>query len=310
MDAFDPGQTLQRTWGSDRGGDRCSAPDGEARARDVRRGRPPLPPAERPPEPRETDDGTGSRMPLVLMASLGAHALAGAVLAALPAIVLPGPAETIEIEVLALPPEPAAAPPPPVVAPPPPPPEPIVRTVRPPRERVEPEIAPLPEVPAVPAPPDLDEVFGEPAAPLETMAAEGTGFAMPAGSPDGRAGGVAGGHGLGGVAAAPVGPTGDEIRRARRDYARRVRELLQGNASYPMAARVQRLQGRVELALRIGRDGRLVGARVATSSGYSVLDDAAIASAHGLGSFPAPPSLVPWDASEELRTSLQYQLTR
>jgi TonB family protein len=46
---------------------------------------------------------------------------------------------------------------------------------------------------------------------------------------------------------------------------------------YPMAAREQRLEGVVVLSVLVRPDGRVEDARVASSSGASVLDDAALA---------------------------------
>jgi protein TonB len=262
---------------------------------------------------------TPPTLPAVLALSLGAHLVAGGLLAILPAAsTFVGGEQQIEIELAILPPtqipvpEPAIVPEPEPVAPPLPEPAP-----RPVRERPEPAaaaIAPEPEPEPAPtptsAPPSIDEVFGDPA-PLSALTGTGGGDAIAAGSATGAPGGVGEGRAGGSrVAASPAGPSADEIRRARRAYARAIHDLLASHARYPVSARAQRLHGRVELALRITAEGRLASARVIASSGYPLLDDAAVATAHDIAAFPAPPSLVTWDAREELRTSLVYELTR
>jgi protein TonB len=253
------------------------------------------------------------RLPALLALSVGLHAALATALVALPTAPVTGspPPVTLEFEVSAV----APAPPAPVeapVAPPPteatPVPE-IVRTT--PRAS-----APVAEPVAPVAPPSLDEVFAEPAAALPSLSAEAGAFAVTAGASDGVAGGVAGGHGAGATEASstgaaeasPAGPSPDAVRRARRAYVQRLGDLLRAAARYPLAARRERRTGRVELALRVSADGVLTGVRVVGASGHPVLDDAALETARSLGSLPAPPSLVPWDAQAEVRTSLVYEL--
>ncbi|MDQ3033087.1 MAG: energy transducer TonB, partial [Myxococcota bacterium] len=106
------------------------------------------------------------------------------------------------------------------------------------------------------------------------------------------------------------GPSAEEIRRARRAYADRVRELLGRAARYPTPARRGGIEGRVVIGLRIAEDGRLLAARVTGSCGYSMLDEAALAAANDLSRVPAPPSLVAWRSADELRVPIVFELTR
>lgn len=293
---------------------------------------PPAPERERTAVEREP----GASMPLVLMASLGAHVLFGVALAALPvaASLASHEPQMVELEVAPLPvPEPIAEPDPiaePIAEPEPelvPEPEPV-RAPRPERVAAAPAPAPEPPPPAAAeppppssAPPSLDDVFGEPPPPLPSLtAAGGSGFAVAAGSADGAAGGVPGGRGrtvgatsragTGEGTGAGTGPSADEIRRARRAYAERVRELLSRLARYPVPARRSGLEGRVVVALRIATDGRLLGARVSSSCGYSMLDEAALTAANDLRQVPAPPELSSWDNGDELRVPIVFELTR
>ncbi|WP_236604455.1 energy transducer TonB family protein [Sandaracinus amylolyticus] len=294
------------------------------------------PPAPTPPRRERERDESGASIPVVLMLSLGAHVLLAVVLTALPASAsLSLGAPMIEIEVSM--PAPTIAPPEPEpeVVPEPEPeiaPEPVreaPRVAAAPRPERAPEPAaaepppPAPEPPSS-APPSLDEVFGEPPPPLPSLTAAGgeaAGFAVPAGSADGAAGGVPGGRGRAigasgigtgnGTGPAVSGPSADEVRRARRAYAERVRELLNRVVRYPVPARRGGIEGRVVVALRIANDGRLLATRVRTSCGYALLDEAALAAANDLRQLPAPPSLAGWDsAGDELSIPVVFEITR
>ena len=56
----------------------------------------------------------------------------------------------------------------------------------------------------------------------------------------------------------------------------KLRGALAAHFVYPMLARQRNWQGEVLLAFRLEQDGRISGARVARSSGYSLLDQAAL----------------------------------
>jgi protein TonB len=192
----------------------------------------------------------------------------------------------------------------------PPPPE-VVHRERPrPIETPEPEVAPEPEVQA---PPSIDDVFAEPPPPAAMMTSDattGSAFAMAPGELGGVPGGRPGGHGTSLVSAhAPApqaGPSDADRRRARRSYVHAVEELVRAHTRYPRAASREGLQGRVELALRIGDDGRLLAVRVATTSGHSLLDDAAIAAAREIDRMPAPPLVAALGATDEVRVGVVY----
>ncbi|AKF08022.1 TonB family protein [Sandaracinus amylolyticus] len=292
------------------------------------------PPAPTPRERREHGEA-GASIPLVLMASLGAHALLAVVLTALPASAsLSLGAPMIEIEVSM--PEPTIAPPEPEpeIVPEPEPeavPEPVreqPRVAAAPRPEREPEPAaaepppPAPEPPSS-APPSLDEVFGEPPPPLPSLTAAGGeagAFTVAAGSPDGAAGGVPGGRGRAvgasgvgsgnGTGAGTSGPSAEDVRRALNAYKERVRDLLARIVRYPVPASRSGIEGRVVVALRIANDGRLLSARVRTSCGYALLDDAALEAANELRQVPAPPSLVAWDSNRDLVIPVTFEITR
>ena len=73
-------------------------------------------------------------------------------------------------------------------------------------------------------------------------------------------------------------------------YAKEVQERIAKNVTYPKAARESKQQGTVELALSILRSGALVSASVNKSSGYTILDEAAMETVHRLSPYRAFPS--------------------
>jgi protein TonB len=210
-------------------------------------------------------------------------------------------------------PRPAPAPPPappPVDVVPPPAAAPATptRAARP--APIEPEAsAPAPLAPA-PALPSADDIFGEPP-PAPAVMAGGAGAGGPAVSAGtGSApGGVLGGTGTtaGSSGPAAAGDEDDALarRRARLAYKRELERLLRDRRAYPRAALRERLEGRVELALRVGADGRVLGVRVAESSGFALLDAAALEAAH-LDRVPAPPLEAALSDRDEIRIPISY----
>lgn len=259
---------------------------------------------------------------LIAVVSVALHAAGAVGLGYLPSgdIALHLRHDLVAVRLAAPTPPPAIAPveSPPVLAPEAPPPsvEPV-RRVREtaPVEAAAPEPAAPTAEPAAPvtaAPPSADDIFGDPppAPDLMAGAAGSGGYAVAAGE-GGPAGGRAGGTGTT-LRAGAAGSTSSEAhedegarRRARLAYKRELERLLRGRTSYPRAALRERLEGRVELALRIGHDGSLLGVRVAESSGYALLDDAAMNSAR-LGRLPAPPDAAGLRDSDELVVPLVY----
>lgn len=212
---------------------------------------------------------------------------------------VPEEPEAVEPEIVE-PPTPVAAaprrepiePPPEELAPPPPP-------------AVEPE--PPPAAAAAPSGiPSLDDAYGEPSGGPAVLGAPGGGAGFASG-PGGHGVGTGTGTGGGRRVVVPSGPSTIEIARARRRYVRELEVLLRERVRYPTVARRAGHQGRVELALRVGNDGRLLGVRVATSSGFDDLDDAAVEAARRL-SPPPPPAIVRWAAAEEVRAPVVYVL--
>lgn len=73
------------------------------------------------------------------------------------------------------------------------------------------------------------------------------------------------------------------------NYARSVQERIASNVLYPKAAKEANAQGIVELTLSIIKSGALASASVSKSSGYAVLDEAALETVHRLSPYLAFP---------------------
>ncbi len=124
----------------------------------------------------------------------------------------------------------------------------------------EPVIAAIPEEPA--------EGAGTGAA----VAAGPPGPAMPQGpspGPGTAAGDPATGEGGGGPAGTQAPDTASVLEQ--------IRAKLQASLVYPPMARIQGIEGTVQLRFSVGSDGKPTGVQVVKSSGFDVLDDAALA---------------------------------
>lgn len=178
-------------------------------------------------------------------------------------------------------------------------------------------LSPVPAAPetARPAPEDAPKAVAEPstpprhkpkpprptvaetspaAAPIAPQPAETTRFAAApttvptpgapgAGNGPGGAGGIgagAQGAGRGAVGDGPINGPGD-------DYLNRLRRHLKQFQTYPEDAKNQKQEGVVLLDITIASDGTVLGVAVARSSGFPLLDDAAIKMAHDAS--PVPP---------------------
>ena len=71
-------------------------------------------------------------------------------------------------------------------------------------------------------------------------------------------------------------------------YVGRLLAWLERFKEYPRAARLRRMEGQVVVRLSILADGRVAAATVATSSGHSVLDSAALDTVRRANPLPAP----------------------
>jgi TonB family protein len=76
-------------------------------------------------------------------------------------------------------------------------------------------------------------------------------------------------------------------------YAKMIKERIQLHWTYPMAARERHLQGNLLVIIRLERNGRLVNAYIARSSGYQILDSRSIQAIELASPFPPFPETIP-----------------
>ncbi|MDD3815963.1 MAG: TonB family protein [Desulfocapsaceae bacterium] len=87
---------------------------------------------------------------------------------------------------------------------------------------------------------------------------------------------------------APGIPADEEYRRLNFGA---IRHSILANLHYPMLARRRGWSGQVEIVFKISPDGSVSELRIATSSGFSVLDDQALAAIRHSAPFTPPPPI-------------------
>lgn len=198
----------------------------------------------------------------------------------------PAPTPPAEAASPAPPPEPAPAPTPPTPSPPPrlaeapapePPPPPPPRRKPPPPRRLARAPTPAPSAPptppTLPAPQQLATAPATQPTPGEPGTGSGPGGATGLGSGEEGAG-----HGA--VGEGPIEGPGD-------DYLDRLRRWLNKYKRYPDQAKKDKEQGHLVVAFTILRDGTVVDPRIEHSSGFPLLDQAALNMLHDAS--PVPP---------------------
>jgi APA family basic amino acid/polyamine antiporter len=215
--------------------------------------------------------GGGKRAVFLAASLLAQGALIAAVVHMQALAARPAGAQVLVPVVFKRPSLPAAPPPPGPPARPAPHPKPKV--TRAPKPIATPKALPEQLPPPDPSPPE-DEASDE----------EGTG--EEGGVPGGVPGGVVGGV-VGGVPGGGVGGTSEPIAARPADLAM-VRARIARTLTYPPRARRMGWEGRVALAFVLLAEGSVRDLRVAQTSGYSLLDDAAMAAVERASPFPPP----------------------
>jgi protein TonB len=158
------------------------------------------------------------------------------------------------------------------------------------------EVEPAAEVTPVAAAAEPTQAVDNPVPAEPTLPAEAIGRSsdggMPAAAPTLVASAATG---TSDVAAQPSAPsatseagTNPDHAAHLRAYSAQIRQLASTTFEYPLRARRLGLEGRVVVAVRVDRRGRVVEIIVRESSGHEILDEAAIAAARAID-FPAPP---------------------
>ncbi len=209
------------------------------------------------------------------------------------------PASPLAPAVAAVPPLP---PPPPVSAPPPIPP-PVLATVTPPApdplpmREPEVDVKPTPLAPEVSATQPAAAAASSPT--LQAVAPAGAPVAVP------EPAAAAGGTGTGAMASASGGsvarPTAGETS-ARPDYRRNP------EPAYPLAARRRGQEGLVLLRVMVSIKGRAARVELKQSSGYALLDEAAIRAVREWEFEPA--RLGPLSVESEIEVPVRFRIAR
>ena len=110
------------------------------------------------------------------------------------------------------------------------------------------------------------------------------------------------------VAAAPVqAPLSVSDANEIPSWKRKVVALLERNKRYPSTAQSRREQGVVQLFFSLDRQGQVLEARVATSSGSPALDEEAMSLVRRAQPFPPPPPELP-GAHVDLTVPVRFNL--
>lgn len=83
--------------------------------------------------------------------------------------------------------------------------------------------------------------------------------------------------------------------RAGQVYLATLKEIIERRKEYPLMARRGRMEGTVRISCKVSRSGELREAIIAVSSGYEILDKAALRSVRSAGRFPVVPSGIAGD---------------
>ena len=86
-----------------------------------------------------------------------------------------------------------------------------------------------------------------------------------------------------------------------------IAKMLLKHKFYPLAAQRLKQVGTVLLEIEISRSGHIVSKRVINSSGFPILDNAAMESLENLGKFPPFPETISAN-SKKLRLPFRYSL--
>jgi TonB family protein len=105
--------------------------------------------------------------------------------------------------------------------------------------------------------------------------------------------GISGGHELFGNSslelAKPEVSMGIDVESILQRFFDVVRSKIESQKSYPISARDARIEGRSGIRITILKDGKLEAAEIVDSSGYAILDNAALLSVRNAAPFPPIP---------------------
>lgn len=104
-------------------------------------------------------------------------------------------------------------------------------------------------------------------------------------------------------------PQGREaIEKMRTRYEQELSKWLAEHKQYPTAARALGQHGKPVLRLQIDRKGQIKSSKIEKSSGYRLLDDAALKMAQNSSPYPAPPKHYPGELILEFLIPISFDL--
>ncbi len=212
-------------------------------------------------------------------ASMGLHILVLILWRSPSSIPLPEPPRLLLFDIQALAPE-AAAPPVPVV--PPVPPEPAAPKLMTPEPL--PEVSEVTEVTEVESPPLPDPLLRERSKPVPEVETKPAPKAEPKLVPE-----LEKEPGADSPSPTPpsIAPKADPVVKAR--YEQQLFAWLNRQKKYPLVARRRGLQGTTVMRIKVDRNGRVLFSALEAKSGYSILNDEALAMVNRADPFPPIP---------------------
>ena len=93
-----------------------------------------------------------------------------------------------------------------------------------------------------------------------------------------------------------------------RDYLDMVRLRIESKKKYPAPARARQIEGRVTVRFTIGRNGGVREVKIAKSSRFAMLDDAALRAVRTASPFPRPPGHL-FQEEIPLEITILFELT-
>ncbi len=118
------------------------------------------------------------------------------------------------------------------------------------------------------------------------------------------------GDGLGSEPATPkavVVPPVIDTKKLLRSYLRKVARAVRKDFKYPRAAVRASMEGRAVVSITIDAEGQIVGAKLSRSSGYDILDKAAVTAAMSISKVPKAPAELEW-SRRQVKIPFKFQL--
>ena len=108
-------------------------------------------------------------------------------------------------------------------------------------------------------------------------------------------------------APAPVVVPTVDTTKLLKTYLRRVGRAVRKDFKYPRAAIRAGMEGRAVVSITIDAEGRVINAKLSRSSGYTILDQAAVEAARSIAKVPKAPEALEW-SQRRVKIPFKFQL--